>query len=135
MFSKQSLLILTTAAALLGAGCARNYQSAGGDIEAIDPVAAAQTVVLQANNRGDSAMELRIVASGQSRFIGSVGPRDSTAILLDRSIFPTAELYVVAIPADGRGRAISGPLAAARGDRIRFTIEPSLEGSRAIVVR
>jgi len=50
-------------------------------------------------------------------------------------IFPTATLYLVGIPAGGRGRAVVGPLAASKGDMITFTIESAFDLSRAIVRR
>ena len=54
--------------------------------------------------------------------------------MLDPQMFPTGALYVAAIPTDGRGRALVGPLSAGKGDKIRFTIEPALDQSHAIVV-
>lgn len=125
---RKTLLVI---AAVLGA-CAR-YTEAGGDV--IDPVAAKQTVVLEVKNTNTQPMELRTILNGESRFIGSVSGTDSASILLDPAMFPTGSLYVTAIPGDGIGRAIAGPLSAGKGDRIRFTIEPALRLSRAIVVR
>jgi hypothetical protein len=123
---------ILTVATVLAAGCAR-YMEAGGDV--IDPVAAKQTVVLEVKNLNVQPMELRTVMNGESKFIGSVSGSDSTSILLDPSLFPTGYLYVTAIPGDGIGRAIAGPLSAGKGDRIRFTIQPALNMSNAIVVR
>ena len=121
-------------AVTLGGACNRYVQSSasGGDI---DPADAAKTVVLQVNNQSTSPMELRTIENGRSQFVGSVGGNDSTSILLDRQLFPTGSLYVVAIPSGGRGRALAGPLSAGKGDKIKFTIEPALDQSRAIVVR
>jgi len=124
---RKALLLLT-----LAFGCAR-YMEAGGDV--IDPVAAKQTVVLDVKNLSTQPMELRTILNGESRFVGSVSGNDSTSILLDASMFPTGTLYVTAIPGDGAGRALAGPLSAAKGDRIRFTIQPALGLSNAIVVR
>ena len=73
--------------------------------------------------------------NGRSQFVGSVGGNDTTSVLLDPSWFPTASLVVVALPANGRGRAVSQPLAAGKGDRIIFTLQPSLDLSNAIVRR
>lgn len=120
------------AAAMIGAGCSR-YGLAGGDIGTIDPSDAAKTVVLEALNVSDESMELRVVAQGQSRFVGSVGARDTTAILLDPSLFPAAEFYVVGIGADPSHRAISQPLTASRGDVVQFRISPDIRSSRAYV--
>lgn len=121
------------AAFTLAAGCARyNEGSAAGTV--ISPADAASTALLQVRNLSNESLELRAVALGQSRFIGSVGANDTTAILLDPSLFPTANLYIVGIPADGMGRAVAGPLAASKGDQIKFTIEPALDMSHAIVV-
>lgn len=126
-------VIALTAAALGAIACAGYAGSAAGDIGSIDPEAAANTVVLQAVNVGDESIELRIISMNQSRFVGSVQPRDTTAILLDPSLFPTAEIYVAAIATDPTHRVISGPLAATRGDRITFRIEPQITSSRAYV--
>lgn len=121
------------AAFTLAAGCAGyNQGSAGGNV--ISPADAANTAVLQVLNRSNESLELRAISTGQSKFIGSVGPNDSTSILLDATLFPTANLYVVGIPPDGQGRAVAGPIAAAKGDKIKFTIEPALEMSHAIVI-
>ncbi|HXT16091.1 MAG TPA: hypothetical protein VN706_10715 [Gemmatimonadaceae bacterium] len=124
-------LMAFAAIAALGAGCAR-YTQAGGDV--IDPAAEAKTVVLEVNNINTQPMELRTVHNGESHFIGSVGGNDSTSILLDPSLFPTGSLFVAAIPADARGRALVGPLTATKGDKIRFTVQPTLGLSHAIVI-
>jgi hypothetical protein len=86
-------------------------------------------------NQSTEPLELRTVLEGRSTFIGSVGPVESTSILLDPSLFPAGFLYIVGIPADGRGRALVGPLAASKGDKIRFTISPELSMSSATVIR
>jgi len=128
---KTAVLVL---AATLGVGCAR-YNQAGGEIEMIDPVAAKQTVVLDVKNLNVQPMELRAIVNGQSRFVGSVSGSDSTSLLLDPALFPTGTLYLTAIPGDGAGRAIVGPIGASKGDRIRFTIQQTLSLSHAIVTR
>ena len=126
-------MILGTAA-VLGAGCASTQTgSAAGTI--IDPAEASRTVVLHVENLNPSPMELRAITNGRSQFVGSVGGNDSTSVLLDPSWFPTATLVITALPADGHGRAVSGPLAAGKGDRIIFTLQPSLDLSNAIVRR
>src|SRR5437867_397420 len=127
-----AVLVLATAVSL-GAGCARYSESAAGEV--IDPADAAKTVVLHVDNRNPVSMELRTIVNGRSEFVGSVGGNDSTDILLDPSILPTGFLYVVAIPADGRGRAVAGPLAANKGNWIKFSVEPVLSSSHAIVTR
>ena len=129
-FTRAGLTIAVAAA--LGAGCAGyNEQSSSGTIS---PADAANTAVLRVRNLSNESLELRAVMLGQSRFIGSVGANDSTVILLDPSYFPTANLYIVGIPPDGRGRAVSGAIAAGKGDQIKFTIEPELGLSHAIVI-
>ena len=126
------LLVLATAATL-GSGCARYTDTSGGEV--IDAAEAAKTVLLHVNNLSPQSMELRAIVNGNSTFIGSVGSNDSTSLLLDPVIFPTATLYLVGIPAGGRGRAVVGPLAASKGDMITFTIESAFDLSRAIVRR
>jgi hypothetical protein len=121
-------------AALLGAGCARQFQSSAAG-EVIDPAAAAKTVVLHVDNQNLQTMELRTVIDDRSTFVGSVGGNDTTSILLDPSMFPAGFLYVVAIPGDGHGRAVAGPLSASKGDRIQFTVSQILSASRATVYR
>lgn len=127
-------LFVVAIAAIVGASCARyNAASASGDV--FTPADAAKTVVLHVDNLNSSPMELRTIANGRSLFVGSVGGQDSTNLLLDPTIFPTGSLYLAAIPSDGRGVARVGPLAASKGDIIKFTVQPALELSRAIVVR
>ena len=91
--------------------------------------------MLNVRNENGRGMELRSVVNGQSTFIGSVGPNENTSILLDANLFPTSLLYVVAIPDDSRGRALVGPLTASKGDKINFTIRPTLSMSDAQVRR
>jgi hypothetical protein len=136
MFNARLLLTLATSA-LFGAACA-GYSGGGGGTASGDVVTkeeASKTVVLHVDNLSSSSMELRTIADGRSVFVGSVSARDSTNILLDPSLFPTGSLYLTALPSDRRGQARVGPLAAGRGDIIKFTIQPSLDLSRALVVR
>lgn len=132
LFKTRGLIILAAAAAL-GSGCARYTDTAGGDV--IDPAAAAKTAVLHVNNQSVSTMELHAINDGRSTFVGTVGPSQSTDILLDPILFPTATLYLVGIPADGRGRAVVGPIAASKGDQINFDIQSAYDLSRATVRR
>jgi hypothetical protein len=127
------MMAVLAAAATLGAGCARYSDSAAGDV--IDPAEAAKTVVLHVNNQSSSSMELHAINDGRSLFVGSVGPNDSTDVLLDPILFPTATLFLVGVPADGRGRAVVGPIAACKGDQINFNIQSAYELSRATVHR
>jgi hypothetical protein len=133
MLKRKGLLALA-ASALMAAACAHNVEgSAAGDV--IDPADAARTVVLHVSNGSTESMELRTVLNGSSQFVGSVGANDSTNILLDPTMFPTGTLFVLAIPASGHGRAVVGPLAASKGDRINFKIQPALDLSSAAVNR
>jgi hypothetical protein len=127
------MMAVLAAAATLGAGCARYSDSAAGDV--IDPAEAAKTVVLHVNNQSSSSMELHAINDGRSLFVGSVGPNDSTDVLLDPILFPTATLFLVGVPADGRGRAVVGPIAASKGDQINFNIQSAYDLSRATVHR
>ena len=131
--SKFRVLFVLATTAVLGTGCARfSHGTEAGNV--LDPADASLTAVLHVENLSASSLELRTILNGQSRFVGSVGANDSTSILLDRSMFPTAFLYVAAIPADGRGRALAGPLAVGKGEKIRFTVEPALDQSHANVI-
>jgi hypothetical protein len=130
MLKTRVLLTLATIATL-GAGCAR-YGSAAGDV-AVAPDAS-NSAVLYTKNLSNEPIELRVLTTGQSRFIGSVSPGETNAIVLDPSLLPSGDLYVLGISADGRRRAVGGPLAVAKGNAIRFTIQPTLSLSRAIVV-
>src|SRR5215210_5598094 len=108
MANVRALFILATAVTL-GAGCAPYTRgSANGDV--ISKADAAKTVVLHVDNLNTSAMEIRTISNGRSIFVGSVSGQDSTSILLDAMLFPTASLYLLAIPSDGRGQARVGPL-------------------------
>jgi hypothetical protein len=128
------MALALTAAAMMAVGCAHGLESSASG-EVIDTADAAKTVVLHVTNHNPQPMELRTVLDGRSTFVGSVQGNDSTDILLDPRIFPVGFLYVVAIPADGRGRAIAGPLAASKGDKIKFSVSEALNLSNAIVVR
>jgi hypothetical protein len=133
---RHKLLIALVAASLTGAAeaCAR-YSEGSAAGTTIDPAEAARTAVHNVINEHGRGMELRSIVNGQSTFIGSVGPNENTSILLDANLFPTSLLYVVAIPDDGRGRALVGPLTASKGDKINFTIRPTLSMSDAQVRR
>ena len=115
-------------------GCARYSEGSAAGMT-IDPAEAARTAVVNVRNENGRGMELRSILNGQSTFIGSVGPNEQTSILLDPSLLPTGILYLVAIPDDGRGRALVGPLTATKGDKINFTIRPTLSMSDATVRR
>ena len=133
MLFRTRMLAILTAATTIGAGCARYSDSAGGEV--IDASEAAKTVVLHVNNQSSTSMELHAINDGRSIFVGSVGPNDSTDVLLDPILFPTATLYLVGIPADGLGRAVAGPIAASKGDQIDFNIQSAYDLSRATVHR
>src|SRR3569833_643479 len=128
---KSRFLITLATLATLGAGCAR-YGSAAGDV-AVAPDAAS-SAVLYAKNLSNEPIELRVLTPGQSRFIGAVSPGETNASVLEPSLLPSGDLYVLGISSDGRRRAVGGPLAVTKGNAIRFTIEPTLSLSRAYVV-
>jgi hypothetical protein len=130
----QHKLAIALAAASMTWGCAR-YSEGSAAGTTIDPAEAAQTAVLNVKNENGRAFELRSILNGQSTFIGSIGPTDNTSILLDANLLPTSVLYIVAIPDDGRGRALVGPLTATKGDKINFTIRPTLSMSNATIRR
>jgi hypothetical protein len=133
LHSLSSVAAAVAFAVILSTGCARFAESsAAGEVVSAD---AATTVVLQVANESSGPMELRTILDGRSKFVGSVGGNDTTSIVLDPMLFPTGSLYLSAIPASGIGRAIVGPLAATKGDKIKFSIQPALEMSHAIVVR
>lgn len=130
MFTSRVFFTLA-AIATLAAGCAHSGTAAGDVAVAPD---ATNSAVLYTKNLSNEAIELRVVTIGQSRFIGSVSPGETNAIVLDPTLLPSGDLYVVGIASDGRRRAIGGPLAVAKGNAIRFTIESTLSLSRAYVV-
>lgn len=133
MFRNRVALVLA-AATIAGAGCNRYYGSTAGG-EVVSTAEARQTVVLHVENLSELPMELRTYQNGQSSFIGSVGGRDTANILLDRGLFPTANLYLGIVSGDVRGATRVGPLSASRGDLIRLTVQPTVSLSNAIVVR
>ena len=135
MFKRKLAVALIAGSMMWGAAaCARNSEGSAAGMT-IDPAEAARTAVLNVKNENGRGMELRAIQNGQSTFIGSVGPNDNTSILLDASMLPTSTLYIVALPDDGRGRALVGPLTATRGDKINFTIRPTLSMSDARIRR
>ena len=95
---------------------------------------ASNSAVVLTKNLSNEPVELRVVTTGQSRFIGSISPGETNSIVLDPSLLPSGELYIVGIAADGRQRAVGGPLAVTKGNTIHFTIEQTLSLSRAYVV-
>jgi hypothetical protein len=133
MLNARALVPLVVAAVFSVACATLGTGPSSGDV--ISRTDAAKSVVLHVDNLSPSPMELRTISNGRSAFIGSVGGQDSTNILLDATLFPTGSLYLTAIPSDRRGQARVGPLSAGRGDIIKFTIQPALDLSRAIVVR
>ena len=128
---KSRMLLTLAAVATLGAGCA-HYNSAAGDVSLAPD--AANSAVLYAKNLSNEAIELRVVTTGESRFIGSVSPGETTSIVLDPSLLPAGDLYVLGISADGRGRAVGGPLAASEGERDPVHDRADASLSRAYVV-
>jgi hypothetical protein len=122
------------AAVSLGVSCAGNRQaSAGGEV--ISPRDAGATVVLHVQNLGMAMVELRSVEDGRTKFIGSVGAQDTTSLLMDPLLFPTANLFIAAFANAGGQRIVVGPLAAGIGDRIDLTVQQGLTGSQATVSR
>jgi hypothetical protein len=134
MVGKKRMALVMATVATFAVGCTHGFESSASG-EVIDPAAAASTVVLHVDNQNSQPMELRTILDGRSTFIGSVGGNDSTSILLDPMMFPAGSFYVVAIPADGLGRAVAGPLSASKGDRIDFSVQQALHMSHAIVHR
>ena len=133
MLTLKRFMILA-ASVVLASACARGMQGSDAGVY-IDPAEAAKTVTLEVQNDNPNPMELRIIVNDQSYFVGSVGGTEKTSMLLDPRWFPTGFMYVIGLPADSRGRAIVGPLSAGKGDRIKFSISPTLSMSRATVVR
>jgi hypothetical protein len=121
-------------AVLLGTACARYHESSAGG-EVISARDAAETVVLHVQNLGLNTVELRAIQDGRSRFIASVGAHDTSSILLDPMLFPTASLFIAAYAQAGVQRVVVGPLAAGKGDEIDLTVQEGLIGSQANVHR
>jgi hypothetical protein len=122
------------AAVVLGGACARYHESSAGG-EVISARESAETVVLHVQNLGMSTVELRAIQDGRSRFITAVSAHDTSSILLDPLLFPTANLFIAAVAQAGGQRVVVGPLAASRGDAIDLTIQEGLTGSQANVHR
>ena len=131
---RNRIALILAAATIAGAGCNRYYGSTAGG-EVVSTAEAQKTVVLHVENLSQLPMELRTFQNGQSAFIGSVGGRDTANILLDRGLFPTADLYIGVVSGDIRGATRVGPLSASRGDLIRLTVQPTVSLSNAIVFR
>jgi len=121
-------------AALLGGACTRYHESSAGG-EVISARDAAETVVLHVQNLGVNTVELRAIEDGRSRFITSVSAHDTSSILLDPLLFPTASLFIAAYAQAGGQRVVVGPLAAGKGDEIDLTVQEGLTGSQANVHR
>jgi hypothetical protein len=130
MHNAAALLVVV----LLSGACARYHESsdAGEVISAHD---ASEAVVLHVENLGMAPVELRSILDGQSRFIGTVAAHDTSSILMDHTLFPTASLFIAAYALAGGQRVVVGPLAAGRGESIDFTVQEGLRGSQARVHR
>jgi hypothetical protein len=122
------------AAALLSGACARYHESSSAG-EVISAQDAAETVVLHVENLGMAPVELRSIQDGRSKFIGAVGAHDTSSILLDPFLFPTASLFIAAYAQAGGQRVVLGPLAAGKGEAIDLTVQEGLTGSQARVHR
>ena len=121
-------------AAVVAAACG-GYREAAAGGEVVSASDAAATVVLHVKNLGTSAVALNSVQDGKSLFIGSVPAQDTTSLLLDPNLFPTARLFIRASAQGGGQRVLVGPLAAGKGDQIELTLEEGLIGSKAQVRR
>ena len=127
-----AMSVLLAAAAGTACGGYRE-RSAGGDV--ISASDAAATVVLHVRNLGISPVALNTVQDGKSIFVGTVRAQDTTSLLLDPTLFPTARLFIRASAQAGGERVVVGPLGAGRGDQIDLTLEEGLIGSQARVRR
>ncbi|HEV8447662.1 MAG TPA: hypothetical protein VGQ44_12610 [Gemmatimonadaceae bacterium] len=121
-------------AGLLGGACARYHESSAAG-EVISAQEAAETVVLHVENLGMSTIELRSIVDGRSRFLGAVSAHDTSSIPMDRTLFPTANLFIAAFAQAGGQRVVVGPLAAGPGESIDLTVQEGLTGSQARVRR
>lgn len=132
MSKRRFIQLLAALAVSTGvAACATHnaeVAASGGEIEA----EIARSVVVHVSNMNSVPVEIQAgVTGGSARFMGVVGPNETADVLLDSQWFPTAMLYLIAVPADGKAKSVAGPLSATRGQQINFTVERDARSSHA----
>src|ERR1044071_7826343 len=82
------LRIVAIATALAIAASCKTLANGTAPYEDVAPAVAAKSVVLHVNNGNIQTVEIRTVINSQTRFVGTVAPKDSMDIVLDGSQFP-----------------------------------------------
>jgi outer membrane murein-binding lipoprotein Lpp len=123
------------AAAIVGllsiAGC-RSTERSGTAAGEVTPVNEAVSLVVVNNNYAD--VDVYAVRSTGSRVrIGTVNGNNKGTFNVDRSLFPTGDLALVAEPIGAFGRARSGRVIVAPGDEVEFRIMPVIDQSTVFV--
>ena len=109
-------------------GCGSQSSQASGELS---PELSAVTLNVRNDNFQD--MDLYAVHNGASTRIGTAIGNSSGVFKLNRGLFPTNDIAIVAVPIGGFGRASSGTLSVSGGEQIDFNIMPVLSQSNASV--
>jgi hypothetical protein len=124
-------VVAVSAAVLLSAGACSSLDRTGQAGGEIAPTTRAATVRVVNDNFHD--VDVYVVRDGSSTRIGSVIGNSSGTFRLDRSLFPTNDVSLAAVPVGGFGRASSGRVTIYPGDEIEFRITPVIDQSHAVV--
>jgi len=96
--------------------------------EAGGTIAPADAVSLHVQNDNFLDVDVYAVIGGQARRLGTVVGHTGSKFALNPSV-ATQDLYLVATPIGGSGRASSGRVAVSPGDTIIFTVGAILRNS------
>src|ERR1043165_5728434 len=116
----RSIISVAVAAAIVTAtGCGAT-QRAGEAAGEVSPVL--NTVSVRVVNDNFQDVDVYAVHSGISTRIGTVVGNSSGSFTVDRTLWPSNELSLVAVPIGGFGRASSGRLSVGGGDNVEFHV-------------
>ncbi|HEU4563780.1 MAG TPA: hypothetical protein VFS05_03985 [Gemmatimonadaceae bacterium] len=125
--SRRIMLVGATAAAMLGAACARTTTTSAR--APIPPNA----VMLRVENRSFSDMDLYATHIGLRYRVGSAPAQSTVTLSVPHDLYPEGTLRVIALPVGGSGRATTGPVTVRSGEEVSFTISPDFVGSSVSV--
>jgi hypothetical protein len=130
MFAQRIAVAAASVALVALASCTSvdRTGSAGGEV-----ASARDAVSLVVVNNHYADMDVYAIRGGSRVRIGTVTGNTKASFTLDRSMYPTGELSLVADPIGGFGTARSGRLAVSRGDEVEFRIMPVIDQSTVFV--
>src|SRR5947207_15301605 len=105
-------IMIAGLAAILSASACTSMERTG---EASGEVASVSTVDLKVVNDNYNDIDVYAVRNGERTRVGTVTGNSSQSFTLDRSLFPTNDVTLVAVPIGGFGAASSGRLSVSPG--------------------